>query len=1427
MNSKQNQELSFSKFLPKSELSLVRTPLTSFSKVPSNVQSNSHTLEQDKKKQVDIRQGSSKQYTPNKSDKSEIQSSQSRFPTTNYYKQSLKYTSNNDISSHYDRDDKSNNHHVDIKNEGYNFSSYSPSRTSQNFFFNFDESTSGKDQFSNTSASLSSPSKAKKIASDAMPQYLGSPNVKQLRESNKVVNSPKTAILSKILLEETEEQKKERIRRRRQKKQQRLNNTIPDEKNNTTNIESNGNGAQGGLDLNFSQKKSPTLNKSLGFVNESLSTQDIIQKYNDISTSEELPLSSRSPIVSNLFPKFDELDFLSDPEEFPELKDGTRLINAPSQSYLAALEKKEILQQKQDIIDQNLLSYSSNQPNQSSPLAKSTQSLSAVPKGNGIQPQRRENTNNNNTSKLGDRSSGLVQYSSNSKEKSATNANLDLLRQMKGLGLQFVPSPNHSKKEDFETMEKALDTTKLTKSDNQKYHRAQVDLKSLIQNQPVTEVEDENLNVNSIKVQDIHNESSTLKNQNLNGNTSPTKEILSSIQNQSPLFYTSNIQLDQAEPIDHFGSSDFEGDALQLIENLRTQIREQQDRADHFETLYEKIRDSLDIKESEYDEKSSEWKQLIESYKRRCQNLENEMENRILEDRVICMQKLEQILTERENESPRSTWNIMKTFMKYTSDTENESKAQLKAQLQREASLEFKNKLKEEVEQELREDYLKMEQMEKDIRIRMQASIEVKDRIIEELRSTIRVQNEKISNLELNIQNQVKANIAELSKKEVRDKILNSLAHYLIHCKENIENETSVFSSDSDWIPEIVLEIDSIISNLKWKIYKLKEELNASTLKSDSNSESIKTKTVLSPITTNHQSPIQKSNVNARESNNEVGSPSSVPPTLPFTPSLHVPPVPPTQSKLSPHSNSSEYLFNQQKAASELYHPPLNSSNGNLNNMSNMNTPSRITSENEIFLNQLLNQSSPTKLTSQSTISSPPNSQLSKSTSHLSILAGSNTLQSDSEFKDLPNIPPPPPSPLGVPLPPPVLGGFGGFGSPPLQKSKSLPDLPSFKPNVETKPVHLNIINSNNVQNTIWIKEKIAEKTGNVQLNFEELESLFENKKTDISNKGRQSNDKAVSTTLLDAQRHQNISMFLIGLKHKNIQPIDIVNNILHLDSKSLPLERLIQLKTYLPNQDEIAMQRSFDGDISTLDQPDLFFRELMSIPRLAERIDSWIFSRQFDELTSENAPKFNLILQASETLQNNEQWKILLTLILTVTNYLNSNNPRKVVHGFKMNSLPKLKLVKSVQNSKMNLLQYIIHVSEERYPDLENIDEILLPIITPVAKDIFYPGLASDLEKIENGMKNLSNEIVLASTSTSISFEADHFENTMKQFYHQASEKLEEIKSIHSQLIDSLKELAILYDEDMKDIITDPGSFFLIIYEFLNDWKRSKTNKK
>ena len=64
-----------------------------------------------------------------------------------------------------------------------------------------------------------------------------------------------------------------------------------------------------------------------------------------------------------------------------------------------------------------------------------------------------------------------------------------------------------------------------------------------------------------------------------------------------------------------------------------------------------------------------------------------------------------------------------------------------------------------------------------------------------------------------------------------------------------------------------------------------------------------------------------------------------------------------------------------------------------------------------------------------------------------------------------------------------------------------------------------------------------------------------------------------------------------------------------------------------------------------------------MEIPKLKDRLEQTLFVVKFDRVYSEIAPDVEALNNASLALKNSEKFKEILSLILSIGNYINGRN--------------------------------------------------------------------------------------------------------------------------------------------------------------------------
>lgn len=183
--------------------------------------------------------------------------------------------------------------------------------------------------------------------------------------------------------------------------------------------------------------------------------------------------------------------------------------------------------------------------------------------------------------------------------------------------------------------------------------------------------------------------------------------------------------------------------------------------------------------------------------------------------------------------------------------------------------------------------------------------------------------------------------------------------------------------------------------------------------------------------------------------------------------------------------------------------------------------------------------------------------------------------------------PPPPPGPGGPPPPP----GMGGFAVP----TPGLPSKKVIKPTVPLKQLNWSKLPNHSISDTVWASVS----DDSVQLDNEELETLFQKKVVNTKEEGEQAGKAAAApavakkptkVTLLEFSRANNLAIMLARLKmtyHEVKVSILTLNGALSPDS-------IKSLKQFTPTEEEIGILRDYAGDIEELGNAEKYFLEVL-----------------------------------------------------------------------------------------------------------------------------------------------------------------------------------------------------------------------------------------
>ncbi|KAL1769839.1 formin-2 [Sigmodon hispidus] len=473
-------------------------------------------------------------------------------------------------------------------------------------------------------------------------------------------------------------------------------------------------------------------------------------------------------------------------------------------------------------------------------------------------------------------------------------------------------------------------------------------------------------------------------------------------------------------------------------------------------------------------------------------------------------------------------------------------------------------------------------------------------------------------------------------------------------------------------------------------------------------------------------------------------------------------------------------------------------------------------------------------------------------------------------------IPPPPPLPgLGVPPappppgagipPPPLLPGSGpsllssqvgsstlpapqvcGFLFPPLptglfglgiNQDRGARKQP-IEPCRPMKPLYWTRIQLHSKRDSspslIW--EKIEEPS----IDCHEFEELFS--KTAVKERKKPISDTISKTKakqvvkLLSNKRSQAVGILMSSL-HLDMK--DIQHAVVNLDNSVVDLETLQALYENRAQSDELEKiekhsRSSKDKEnAKSLDKPEQFLYELSLIPNFSERVFCILFQSTFSESICSIRRKLELLQKLCETLKNGPGVIQVLGLVLAFGNYMNAGNrTRGQADGFGLDILPKLKDVKSSDNSR-SLLSYIVSYYLRNFDEDAGKEQCVFPLAEPQelfqASQMKFEDFQKDLRKLKKDLKACEVEASKVYQASS----EEHmqpFKENMEQFISQAKIDQESQETALTETHKCFLETTAYYFMKPKlgEKEVSPNVFFSVWHEFSSDFKDSwkKENK-
>lgn len=282
-----------------------------------------------------------------------------------------------------------------------------------------------------------------------------------------------------------------------------------------------------------------------------------------------------------------------------------------------------------------------------------------------------------------------------------------------------------------------------------------------------------------------------------------------------------------------------------------------------------------------------------------------------------------------------------------------------------------------------------------------------------------------------------------------------------------------------------------------------------------------------------------------------------------------------------------------------------------------------------------------------------------------------------------------------IPPPPPPMGMFGA--SPPV------PVQVKIRPKPVGKTRQLQWEKLTQIKGTIW--EDINESNWEDKIDYANLEDTFKNE----AKMKAFSQEKRVSISsgpvLMDPKKSRNMQIILGRLK---LSPQELRTSLLKMDENIWTESIVHEIIKYLPNSSELEDISRFYEDPANAEESgkipaERIALELSKIKGLVDRLSSIELKGMVGDWYIEAIERLDSLLGGLDELKQKDSLKSFLGLVLATGNFLNFGTYKANASGFKIDSLLKIRDMKTTEGNS-NLLAYLLDFLQRKKPELLNL---------------------------------------------------------------------------------------------------------------------------
>ncbi|XP_028398626.1 disheveled-associated activator of morphogenesis 1-like [Dendronephthya gigantea] len=423
--------------------------------------------------------------------------------------------------------------------------------------------------------------------------------------------------------------------------------------------------------------------------------------------------------------------------------------------------------------------------------------------------------------------------------------------------------------------------------------------------------------------------------------------------------------------------------------------------------------------------------------------------------------------------------------------------------------------------------------------------------------------------------------------------------------------------------------------------------------------------------------------------------------------------------------------------------------------------------------------------------------------------------------------PPPPPLPGGVPPPPPPPGA-GVPGPPPPPGAPGLPGMQQKKTNRNTpkpsqplKSFNWSKLPDTKIKGTVWTE--IDDSKVHQVMDFNDFDRMFsayqKNDQKDGPDERFASQSKNKELSLIDSRKAQNCQILLSKLKTSNE---DLAKAVLSMDKdQELSVEMLEQMLKFVPTTQEKNLLNDHSKQKDQFAKADRFLYEMCRISHYEQRLQTLYYLKRFPERMGDIKPKVKAVAEASKQVFRSRKFRDLLEVVLAFGNYMN-RGARGNAAGFKIASINKIMDTKSSSNTKINLLDYLIMLLEQKFPTLLMLEEEMGDVRT--AAKVSLQEMEKDVKTFKTELKAVEKEFEYQTKKKDKAF-GDNFVQDTGAFLTAAKASFTELDNSWKDMKTKYDKSVVAFGEDPKTITSD--EFFGIFNTFLISFAEAKNENE